>query len=48
MFCVVAGGQNCQRGGLDHKLTWISPTACCEHHKDNSSWQVELVQLVPI
>jgi len=48
MFRIVAGGQDCQRGGLDHKQICKSSTACCEQHKDNGSWQTELVHLVPI
>ena len=48
MFHIVAGGQNCHLGGLDHKPLCISSTECYDHQKDNNSWQTELVHLVPI
>ena len=48
MLHIVAGGQNCQLGGLDPKPRCISSSAYYEHHKHNGSWQVELVHLVPI
>ena len=43
LFHTVASGQNCHRGGLDPKPICVSSTACCENHKDDRTWQVELV-----
>ena len=48
MFSIVAGGQNCQLDGLDHKPLCVSSTACYENHKDNNSCQSDLVHLFPI
>ena len=37
MFNIVGGGQNCQRGGLDHKPICLSSTACYEYQKKTTA-----------